>query len=480
MNGATEKFKRFHEEHARLHDPAILRESIELIPADSSRLFADSIKHRKKREDDSERLLSPSTQFFGAPVPDLSSSADATANRPLIKVNRTSVNRRIHLFQEESFSCLAPGAKNVELVWTNDGAINRARLDHEQGELFKGQVALSEDDYLVALDVDGHTRPPQQLAQRVVINEQGVFAPLEIRRSTETLVVTNCRRKNERVLFETQEPWIRLDRPFIDLLALETGKVSIEFDTAAMVTGPNEGCLHLKVWREEAAVSVGVIHFAVELIVGGAVAEFSVTPRNFGEISQGIDTVQLQCEVRARGAGPLNGMISLPQSGDLVDFSLNANEETNSRFTHTFVINSTALVLPQPRTTEDDFEVLVLTDSFLANYRLNRIQIPYKLNYLKKSLPALSFGTVRVGETRAMRLEVARSDAREVELAVTLPSTIRTFMEAIFVRPDAYVFRLDARQLRAGMEIEETVHLIDRRSGLRDQIKVLAYLVAVS
>lgn len=480
MNSAKERFRRFREEHARLHDPAIVRESIELIPVDSSRFFADSIKQRKKREGESEPWLSASTRFFGAPVPDLPPPADLTANRPLIKVTPTSLNRRIHLFQEKSFACFAPGAKNVELAWAKDGAINRARLDHEQGELFKGQVALPEGDYLVALDVDGHTRPPQQLAQRVVINEQGLFAPLEVTALRETLVVTNCRRKDERVLLETQEPWIRLDRPFIDLLALETGKVSIEFDTAAMVTGPNEGCLHLKVWREEAAVSVGVIHFAVELIVGGAIAEFSVTPRQFGEINQGIDDVQLHVEVRARGFGPLNGMISLPQSGDVVDFSLNANDETDSRFTHTFVINSAALMLPQPRTTDEDFEVLVLTDSFLANYRLSRIQIPYKLNYLKKSLPALSFGTMRVGETKAMRLEVARSDAREVELAITLPSTIRTFVEAVFLRPDAYVFRLDARQLRSGMEIEETVHLIDRRSGLRDQIKVLAYLIAGS
>lgn len=442
MNGTEERFRRFREEHARLHDPAIVRESLELIP-----------------------VLSP--------------QADTTANRPLIKVNPTSVNRRIQSFREESFSCFAPAAKNVTLVWAKDGALNRARLDHEQGELFRGQVALPDGDYLVALDVDGHTRPPQQLAQRVVVSEHGVFAPLEVTPLRETLVITNCTRANERVLFETQEPWLRLDRPFIDLLALETGKVSIEFDTAAMVTGPNEGRLYLKVWREEAPVSVGVIHFAVELIVGGAIAEFSVTPREFGEINQGIDDVQLHVEVRARGFGLLNGMISLPQSGDVVDFSLYANDE-DSRFTHTFVINSAVLMLPQPRNPDVDFEVLFLTDSFLANYRLSRIHIPYKLNYLKKSRPALSFGTMCVGETKTMRLEVARSDACEVELAVTLPSTIHTFVEAVCMRPDAYVFRLDARQLRAGMEIEESVHLMDRKSGLRDQIKVLAYLIAGS
>jgi hypothetical protein len=125
-------------------------------------------------------------------------------------------------------------------------------------------------------------------------------------------------------------------------------------------------------------------------------------------------------------------------------------------------------------------EILVLTDSFLANYRLNRMHVPYKLNYLKKSVPALTFGTIRTGESKSLRLEVARSDGREVELAVTVPPAIRTFLEAVFLRPDAYVFRLDARQLRAGMQIQEIVHLIDSRSGLRDQIKVLANLVAPS
>jgi hypothetical protein len=307
-----------------------------------------------------------------------------------------------------------------------------------------------------------------------------VFAPLEITRPKETLAITNCRRRDERVLLETQEPWIKLNSAFIELLGLESGKVSVDFDTTAMVTGPNEGRLHLKVWRDDAAISVGMIHFAVELIVGGAVAEFSFTPMDFGEINRGIDDVQLQCEVQAHGVGPLNGMISLPQSGELVDFRLDASEETNSRFTHTFIINSADLVLPQPRTTDVDFEMLILTDSFLANDRLSRIHIPYKLIYLKKSVPAIFFGTVRVGETKAMKLEVVRSDAREVQLAVSLPFTTGAFIEALPLRPDAYVFRLHAGQLRAGTEIEETVQLIDQNSGLRDQIKILATIAESS
>ena len=474
MNGSTTKFRRFREEHARLHDPKLLRQSVELVPVDSTGLLARSIKERKKLGTNTELLLSAQSRFFRASVLHSSSPTDAGGNPPLLKVEPTRVSRRLHLFEEENFSCLAPGAKNVEVVWVEDGEVNRARLTHDQVDLFAGQVALPEGNYLVAFDVDGHRRPPLQLAQRVVLNRQGMFGPLEITRPKETLVITNCRRKDERILLETQEPWIKVDRPFIDLLGLETGTVSVDFDTTAMAAGPNEGRLHLKIWREEAAISVGVIHFAVELIVGGAIAEFSVTPSEFGEINQGIDEVQLQFVARARGVGPLNGMVNLPQSGELVDFRLDASQETDSRFTHTFIINSADLVLPQPHTTDVDLEILVLTDSFLANYRLHRIQIPYKLIYLKKSVPALFFGTVRAGETKAMRLEVARSDAREVQLEVTLPSAAGAFVEALPVRSDAYVFRLDAGQLGAGTEIEETVQLIDQKSGLRDQIKVLA------
>jgi hypothetical protein len=73
-----------------------------------------------------------------------------------------------------------------------------------------------------------------------------------------------------------------------------------------------------------------------------------------------------------------------------------------------------------------------------------------------------------------MRLEVERSDGQEIELSVELPASAASYLEAYAARADAYVFRLDTSALPPGTSISETVELIDRKSGLRDQIKVLA------
>src|SRR5207237_209326 len=87
--------------------------------------------------------------------------------------------------------------------------------------------------------------------------------------------------------------------------------------------------------------------------------------------------------------------------------------------------------------------------------------------------PALSFGTLRAGSTKVMRLEVSRSDKQAVELVVTLPAGAESYLEAYPARTDAYVFRFDTKTLPPGTSISETVELIDRRSGLRDHVKVL-------
>jgi hypothetical protein len=240
-----------------------------------------------------------------------------------------------------------------------------------------------------------------------------------------------------------------------------------------MSAGPNEGFLRLSVEREAGAVAAGIVAFNAHVEVGGALPEFSFAPREFGEVRQGIDEPQLRVAVVARGRGPLNGMISLPHSGELADFSLNA-EEGAARFEHTFRVESANLPQPHQHGAEAALKVVVITDSYLSNYRVCRAEIAYRLVYLKKSLPALSFGTVRPGGTKAMRLEVGRSDGRELELEVELPDGAASYLEAYPARADAYVFRFDASSLPPGTSVSGTVELIDRKSGLRSQIKVLA------
>jgi hypothetical protein len=104
---------------------------------------------------------------------------------------------------------------------------------------------------------------------------------------------------------------------------------------------------------------------------------------------------------------------------------------------------------------------------------LRQFDIPYRLIYLRKSLSALSFGTIRVGGTKNLRLEVMRSDGREIELTVELPPGAENYLEAYPTRDGTYVFRFDAGRLSPGSSINETVEFIDRRSGLRSQIKLL-------
>lgn len=525
MSNFPDQLKRFRDEHARLHDPALLRGAVELVPVELSEVasqLAGISKKRKKRHGmaaawapapvvtlpgvepaESERLLPPALiqQLRAQPsrkTPRSESAAKNPPGKPRIEIEPQHLRRKLSLFQELAFKVDAPGARQVELVWCEEHAANgegtprlaarsntlpsnslpdelqRVVIDHQTADRFQGQIGLADGKYLVAFAVDGRTKPPHDLAQRVVVNKNGLFAPLDLRRQQQTFVLTNSGSTDERVLLETETPWLMPDRTFIDLLALESGKVSVWLDPSKMKPGLNEGPLHLKVWRGEDAIAAGVVQVAVELEVGGAVGEFSFTPRAFGEVRQGLDNLQLEVAVKARGQGPLNGMISLPQSVELVDFRLNADDEGTSHFAHTFRIDSAYLALPQPHTDEAALKAMILTDSFLANYRLCRLEIPYRLVYLKKSLPALSFGTIRTGGTKTMRLHVERSDAREIELAVALPPAAERFVEAYPARADVYVFRLDAGHLPPGTRVEETIELIDRKSGLRDHIKILA------
>jgi hypothetical protein len=529
MTDFSEQFKRFREEHARLHDPALTRGTVELAPVNLSEIASQVIGSRKKKK--KRRGLRASWAPAQAPfLPDVETSegepllppdfiqqlrthaqqqathgtsprvtiAETTQGRTHLEIRPQNVRRRLSLFQEQVFTVDAPGAGHVELVWEEqrcaadddtmrlDGVrtkstksntwpdeFPRVAMDHQEADRFEAQVGLPDGKYLVAFAIDGRTHPPQHLAQRVVLNKQGVFAPLELARQQETFILTNGGATDERVWLETEVPWL-VPGDSIDLPAGTSAKTLVRFDPSTMKPGLNEGLLHLRVKRGEETISVGVVQVAVELEAGGSVGEFSFTPQAFGEILQGLDEVKLEVNVTARGRGPLNGMISLPQSGELIDFRLDADDEMKSRFSHTFHIHSSHLPLPQPNTAEAALKLMILTDSFLANYRLCRFNIPYRLLYLKKSLPALSFGTIRSSGTKTMRLQVERSDAGDIELGVVLPPATQRFLEAYPARGNVFVFRLDAAQLPPGTHIDETIELTDRKSGLRDRIKILA------
>lgn len=534
MSNVKEKFEQFRQEHARLHDPVLVRGAVEFVPVELSEVaLAGARVWKKKKKPHGLRAGWAAMRVAAQPLVEMSESerllpsdfvrklrlaaydktvihettrqeehaAAPPAGEPRIKVEPQSITRSVSLFQEQAFALDAAAARQVELVWCEEQwlaecrqatirdiagwkttqvsatwrrELQRAIMEHKEADRFEAQIGIADGVYLFAFEVDGNMRPEARSARRLLLNPAGLFAPLTLARQEQTLTFTNQSETHERVLLEASVPWLVPQQTQIELPALSSVKMTVRFHLPTMLAGLNEGLLHLSVEREEDEAVAGVIHFAVQVEVGGAVPEISFAPGEFGEVRQGLDDRQLRIEITAHGRGPLTGMISLPHSGELADFYLIADGEGQAHFAQTFHVESSDLPKPQRHSAEAALKIILITDSFLANYRLCRAEIPYRLIYLKKSLPALSFGTVRAGGVKPMRLEVERSDKQEIELSVVLPAHAAAYLEAYPARADAYVFRFDTNALPPGTIISETVELIDRKSGLRDQIKVLA------
>lgn len=509
MDDGVKRFERFRQEHARLHDPALVRGAVELVPVEPGGLGVapaaggkgkDGRRGKRDRRKIAPDAAGTSSQPEGAELlsagllrelrgggraaaPGEPAPAGTPQERPRIEVEPLSVARRLGLFEEEDFALDAPSAQRVELVWREApefagragarGQWQRVVMDHSQAARFETRVGVKDGTYLYAFAVDGHMRPAARSARRVLISADGLFAPLTLARYEQVLTLTNDSEIDEMVTVETDALWLVPERESVHVPARGSTRLRVRFHLPAASAGLNESVLRLGVAREGGAVPAGAVRFAAQVEAGGALPEFSFTPRELGQVMQGIDEPSLRVAVTARGRGTLKGMVSLPHSGELIDFSMNA-EEGVAHFEHTFRVESGGLPKPHLHGDETALKVMLITDSYLANYRLCRAEVPYRLVYLKKSLPALSFGMVRPGGTKVVRLDVTRSDGQELELEVGLPSGAAPYLEAYQARANAYVFRLSADSLAPGASVSELVELIDRRSGLRSQIKVLA------
>jgi hypothetical protein len=481
MTDYKEKFERYRQEHARLHDPALLRGAVELVPVSWDEVIASRSKKgkvgKKKlwRELTSKTDKSSGETFLPIDFIDAQFGRDQTRGAPSITVQPASVARSLSLFHEYALALEVPAAQKVEMVWLTEQetGLQRVTMDHQHGNRYETQVSLPDGSYLVAFSVDDYMRPDPLQARDIALNRQGLFASMRLTRNQQTFHLTNHGVKDESVSIETDVDWLVINNSTFDLAAGKTARVITEFALTAMQPGLNEALLRLSVRRGEELVPAGAIHIAVQLEAGGAVPDILFEPRAFGEVMQGMGEVQLRVEVTALGRGPLTGMINLPHSGELADFQLHADGEGAARYEHTFHIDTAHMSLPQPNRDDAVLRVRILSDSFLSNYRLRAFEIPYQLVYLKKSVPALSFGTVRADGTKTLRLEVSRSDKQEIELAVKLPPGAEEYLEAYPARADTYVFRFDAAGLTPGSSVSETIELKDIRSGLLGQIKVL-------
>ncbi|HJQ23985.1 MAG TPA: hypothetical protein VKA60_08725 [Blastocatellia bacterium] len=506
MSDVAETFKRYGQEHARLYDPELLESSAQLVSIEEETRGRPSGKAQAKKKggkkvcgassapapDSSgldandplelERWLPavyrpPFVQVTDddLDVADLASTAPAEpaaeAGPPAVALAPSQIRRQICLFQEQSFAINAPDAQKVFMLWSRQprNALRRVEMDHQRDGLFTATIGIEDGDYLLAYEANGVTRPDPRYARKLVVRPGGVYARLELWRNLVRCTVANEGEEDETLRMRPTAAWLAAE----DELRLPAGQATstdVRLLPEHMAVGHNSGAL--LTLRDGENLPAASLQADVWLEVGGAIPEFRYHPQELGWILQGGGQVEFSVEICARGRGPLKGMVFLPNPGEVAEFRLEAGGE-DDRFTRTFAIESAIL----PYKTEGQLKVVLITDSFLANHRFFEVALPYRLVYLKKSLPALAFGRVRQGMSRTLRLEVERSDGQEIDLQIAIPKAAANYLECYRARAGVYSLRLDTTRLAAGTAINETLNLSDRNSGLQDQIKVLADIV---
>jgi hypothetical protein len=393
---------------------------------------------------------------------------------PRITIEPQNLVWDLALFNDHAFQVHAPRAEKVSLVWQQPERETggRSQMDNTSPGMFETTIGIQDGDYLATYDVDGCTRPDSRYSQRIVVKTDGVFAPMRLARREKTIVLRNLASWDEVVRLESDSLWLVVADAELRLPAGGRAEAIVRVLSEKITRGRNTATLTASVHRQGNVVVAATTSVEVTLEAGGAVPEIRCRPSEFGWIVQGEDHLVFEVEVRAIGRGPLTGMIFLGHPGEAVDFQIEAGSN-QSLFTRTFTIDS----LDLPHRAEGSLKLTLVSDCYLSNYRLIELGLPYRLVYLKKSLPALTFGKVRHGLTRTLRLEVERSDEKTVELEVAVPESARRYLQAFRARPDAYSFMFDTRVLQVGDAIDEVVTLTDQASGLRDQVKVLAEVV---
>lgn len=503
----TEKFNRYQQAHSCLHDPEVLQSSVELIPVTLDQVVQSRRVKRVAKllrvasaPAGTLRLFAPeqSPPFSGEGLSDPFRHKSLTSyvlwlktattrvphhvanvrrekptpqihEPPNIRLTSLTLAGEVELFQGQRFEVEAPGARKVELVWRrSNSSIQRVSMDHGSGDRFKTNIGLDDDDYLFGYSIDGWMRPDHRHASAISLRSDGVWSRLKLSRHERLLVIQNRGKVDESLRIESTAPWLAPFQTELVLPSSTSVQVGMHVLPSEMVLGVNDGSVQVHASRDGKELTAASLTIEVVAKAGGAVGEFKYEPAEFGWIMQGDGQLRLDLEVVARGAGPLAGMVMLRHSGALADFRL--DPANVNRFQHTFVIESSNL----PHLAEGKLKLTFVTDSYLANYRLFEAELPYRLIYLKKSLPALSYGCVQKGATRTLRLDVERSDGKALELDALIPDQAKSYLEAYRAGPSAFSFRFDTRKLPSGDVVKEVVTLVDRSSGLSDHLNVLA------
>lgn len=506
----TEKFNRYQQAHSRLHDPEVLQSSASFIPValeevvrpkpivkkQSRRLtFAPAGVQRLLALDQWPSLVRNTDLQLSDPLryksltdyvlwlrtvaaspvrPVTNGSPENVAGAkdpPNIRLTSLTLAGEIELFQEQRFGINAPGAREVELVWreSNGGATHRVLMDHESGDHFKTSIGIDDGDYFVGYRIDGWMRPDRLRATTIALRPDGAWNRFRLSRHERLLAIHNRRIVDELLRIESTCPWLVPSETRLKIPALASVPIVMRVLPRKMTLGVNKGSVHVHAFRNTKELNVASLPIEMSAKAIGAVAEFKYQPEEFGWIMQGHDQLRLEVEVVARGSGGLAGMVMLRHSGELADFRLDAASD-EPQFRHTFVVDSSNL----PHFGDGKLKMTFVTDSYLSNYRLFETELPYRLIFLKKSLPALSYGSVNKGATRTLRVDVERSDGKAVNLEVLIPDQARLYLDAYRAGPAAFSFRFDSRKLPSGEVVKEVVTLLDRSSGLSDHLRILA------
>jgi hypothetical protein len=340
-------------------------------------------------------------------------------------------------------------------------------MNYQKQQSFRSTIGVEPGKYLFAYVVNNGMRPDSRYGQRLLIRPDAVLARVTAPPEVRSLLLRNQRPTDENVRLEVNVPWLIPEVSQLRIPGRTTAKVLLRLAREKMVPGLNNGVVSVLAQRNGTEIGAAATYVSVLAEVKGAIPEFKHEPLKFGWVKQGVDKLNFQICLRAQGSGLLRGTFIVHHIRDTKRFTLEANEASWKSFN--FEVDSVDL----PYRTDGSLKITLLTDSYLANHRFFEIEIPYRLLYLDKSLPALIFRAVPKGSTRTISLEVTRKDREEVKLDVDIPKALRPYLKPYpGFRTNSCSFCFDTRGFPFGEPLEGEVKLVDTRSGLQDRIKV--------
>jgi hypothetical protein len=388
---------------------------------------------------------------------------------PRVSVSPSTLSEHIALIPEQTINATIKDATSVELVWQSTDApvAQRVVMNYQKQQSFRSTIGVEPGNYLFAYVANNGMRPDSRYGQRLLIRPDAVLARVTAPPEVRSLMLRNQRPTDENVRLEVNVPWLVPELSQLRIPGRTTVKVALRLAPEKMAPGLNNGILSVLAQRSGTEIEAATFCASVMAEVKGAIPEIKHQPTKFGWVRQGVDKLNFQILLKAQGSGLLRGTFIVNHVRDAKRFTLEANEPSWKPFN--FEVDSVDL----PYRTDGSIKITLLTDSYLANHRFFEIEIPYRLLYLDKSLPALIFRAVPKGSTRTIRLEVTRKDREEVRLGVEIPTAIRPYLKAYpGFRTNSYSFCFDTRGFPFGEPVEGEVKLVDTRSGLQDRIKV--------